>query len=177
MRRFTYAVFETEEVAAAAIKEVVLAGFAPSAIRVLMRRGDEVTEVAVNQKDRIALATGIGGAVGATLGVAGATLVATSSAIAPGIGLVAAGPIAAALEGALAGGVGGTLVGAVSAIGNWDTKADFPRDDIERGGIVVAILASPERRRIAAAALTAAGGNEVRAFVADQIEDVREAIS
>jgi hypothetical protein len=169
-------VFETEDEAATAIEELVATGFDPNNISVLMRSGEGVTRVPVDQEDRVPISAGIGGAVGAALGAAGATLVATGIVVAPSLGLVAAGPIVAALEGALAGGVGGSLAGAVAGVGNWKPKADFPHDDLERGAIVVAILAKPRRKRMATAALSAASGKRVRTFVAEKLDDVQDAI-
>lgn len=84
--------------------------------------------------------TGVGGAVGATLGaIAGGLAAVGSSIVVPGLGLVIAGPIVAALAGAGAGAVTGGLVGAFIGWGIPEDRAKVYETGIKEGGIVLGV--------------------------------------
>jgi hypothetical protein len=176
MSRVVYASYETEEQAASAIKALMNADFEPNGVSVLMRHGGKVEEVPVEERDRLGVGAAVGGAVGAALGAIGTTLVATGVLVAPGFALAAAGPVLAALEGAVAGGTTGAMVGWAAALGKWKTMAHFPHDELERGAIVVAISTEAAREEEACEILRGAGGSGVCAF-AEQLKQVREALS
>ncbi len=82
--------------------------------------------------------TGVGSAVGGTLGaIIGGIAAIGSNVILPGIGLVVAGPLAAALAGAGAGGLTGGLVGALIGSGIPEERAQVYEEGIKNGGMVV----------------------------------------
>lgn len=82
--------------------------------------------------------TGVGSAVGGTLGaIIGGIAAIGSNVILPGVGLVVAGPLAAALAGAGAGGLTGGLVGALIGSGIPEERAQVYEEGIKNGGMVV----------------------------------------
>ncbi|MGI8542663.1 MAG: hypothetical protein ACR2MD_04210, partial [Aridibacter sp.] len=82
--------------------------------------------------------TGVGSAVGGTLGaIIGGIAAIGSNLILPGVGLVVAGPLAAALAGAGAGGLTGGLVGALIGSGIPEERAKLYEEGIKDGGMVV----------------------------------------
>ena len=84
--------------------------------------------------------TGIGGAVGGTLGAIIAGIAAIgSNLVLPGIGLVVWGPLAAALAGAGAGGLTGGLVGALIGAGIPEDRAKLYESGISDGGTVLGV--------------------------------------
>lgn len=84
--------------------------------------------------------TGIGGAVGGTLGaiIAGIAAIGTNLVL-PGLGLVVWGPLAAALAGAGAGGLAGGLVGALIGAGIPEDRARVYEEGIKSGGTVFGV--------------------------------------
>ncbi len=90
--------------------------------------------------------TGVGGAVGVTLGaVVGGIAAIGTNVLVPGVGLVIAGPIVAALAGAGAGAVTGGLVGALIGWGIPEERAKIYEDGIREGGTILGVTPrSPE---------------------------------
>lgn len=84
--------------------------------------------------------TGVGSAVGGTLGaiIGGIAAIGTSVLI-PGLGLVVAGPLAAALAGAGAGGLTGGLVGALIGSGIPEERAKIYEEGVKDGGVVFGV--------------------------------------
>ena len=84
--------------------------------------------------------TGVGGAIGGTLGaiIAGVAAIGTNLVL-PGIGLVVWGPLAAALAGAGAGALTGGLVGALVGWGIPEDHALVYEDGIKNGGTVLGV--------------------------------------
>ncbi len=84
--------------------------------------------------------TGVGSAVGGTLGaIIGGIAAIGSNLILPGVGLVVAGPLAAALAGAGAGGLTGGLVGALIGSGIPEERAALYEDGLKNGGVVFGV--------------------------------------
>lgn len=84
--------------------------------------------------------TGVGSAVGGTLGaIIGGIAAIGSNVILPGVGLVVAGPLAAALAGAGAGGLTGGLVGALIGSGIPEERAKLYEEGIKDGGMVMGV--------------------------------------
>lgn len=84
--------------------------------------------------------TGVGSAVGGTLGaIIGGIAAIGSNVILPGLGLVIAGPLAAALAGAGAGGLTGGLVGALIGSGIPEERAKLYEEGIKNGGMVMGV--------------------------------------
>jgi hypothetical protein len=84
--------------------------------------------------------TGVGGAIGGTLGaiIAGVAAVGTNIVL-PGLGLVVWGPLAAALAGAGAGGLTGGLIGAMVGAGIPEDRAREYEEGIKSGGTVLGV--------------------------------------
>ncbi len=84
--------------------------------------------------------TGVGGAVGATLGaIIGGIAAIGTNVILPGVGLVVAGPIVAALTGAGAGALTGGLAGALIGWGIPEDRAKLYEEGVRSGGTVVGV--------------------------------------
>jgi hypothetical protein len=100
-----------------AVKELIDAQYHADEISVVVTDLPGKHELPLEHDSGVAEGVTLGGALGATLGVIGATLVATGILAAPGLRVLATGPLLAALRGAVAGlGVGG-LVGALAGLG------------------------------------------------------------
>lgn len=100
--------------------------------------GDGTIETELGSK--AAEGTGIGGAIGGTLGAAIAGIAAIgTNLVLPGLGLVVWGPIAAALAGAGAGGLTGGLVGALIGAGIPEDRAKEYEEGVKNGGTVFGI--------------------------------------
>lgn len=100
--------------------------------------GDGQTETELGSK---ALeGTGVGGAIGGTLGaiIAGIAAIGTNLVL-PGLGLVVWGPIAAALAGAGVGGLTGGLVGALVGAGIPEDRAVVYEEGIKNGATVFGV--------------------------------------
>lgn len=84
--------------------------------------------------------TGVGGAIGGTLGaiIAGIAAIGTNLVL-PGLGLVVWGPIAAALAGAGVGGLTGGLVGALVGAGIPEERAKLYEEGINNGATVFGV--------------------------------------
>ena len=84
--------------------------------------------------------TGVGGAIGGTLGaiIAGIAAVGTNLVL-PGLGLVVWGPLAAALAGAGAGGLTGGLVGMLIGAGIPEDRAAAYETGVKNGGTVFGV--------------------------------------
>lgn len=84
--------------------------------------------------------TGVGSAVGGTLGaiIAGIAAIGTNVFL-PGLGLVVAGPLAAGLAGAGAGGLTGGLVGALIGSGIPEERAKYYEEGVRDGGVVFGV--------------------------------------
>lgn len=84
--------------------------------------------------------TGVGGAIGGTLGaiIAGIAAVGTNLVL-PGVGLIVWGPLAAALAGAGIGGLTGGLVGALVGAGIPEERAVVYEEGIKNGATVFGV--------------------------------------
>lgn len=84
--------------------------------------------------------TGVGSAVGGTLGaIIGGIAAIGSNLVLPGVGLIVAGPLAAALAGAGAGGLTGGLVGALIGSGIPEERAALYEEGVKNGGVVFGV--------------------------------------
>lgn len=84
--------------------------------------------------------TGVGSAVGGTLGaiIGGIAAIGTNVWL-PGVGLVVAGPLVAALTGAGAGGLTGGLVGALVGAGMTEKQATLYEEGLKKDSVVFAV--------------------------------------
>ncbi len=90
--------------------------------------------------DKAMETAGKGSAIGGTLGaIVGAVAAIGTSVLIPGLGLIVAGPIAAGLAGAGAGGLTGGLIGALVGSGIPKEKAEYYKEGIAEGGIVMGV--------------------------------------
>ena len=137
--------FTDKESSESAYKSLRDRGYGDDDINVLMSDdtrkkyyGDGAVETELGSK--AAEGTGIGGAVGGTLGaiIAGIAAVGTNLVL-PGLGLVVWGPLAAALAGAGAGGLTGGLVGALIGAGIPEERAKAYEEGVKNGGTVFGV--------------------------------------
>ena len=137
--------FTDRESSESAYKSLRDRGYSDDEISVLMsddtrnkHYGDGMPETELGSK---ALeGTGVGGAIGGTLGaiIAGIAAIGTNLVL-PGLGLIVWGPIAAALAGAGVGGLTGGLVGALVGAGIPEDRAVVYEEGIKNGGTVFGV--------------------------------------
>ncbi len=137
-------VFRTREAAENAYNSLILKGYTPSEIILLMSdktrdthfKHDD-TEIGTKAMEKAGVGSAIGGTVGAIVGAIAAI---GTTLVLPGLGLVVAGPIAAALAGAGAGGLTGGLIGGLVGAGIPKDEATAYEKAIKDGGIVVGVV-------------------------------------
>jgi len=149
---FVYGIYENEERAAGALRNLVNADFPVAEVSGLMHDDRETEELIVEGRT----AVGRGAVVGAALGALGGAI------LAPAAGLLAAGPLIAALEGAALGGAAGVGVGGLAGLGFWREEIDLIERKLRRGNVIIGVNTIPERRASAEQALRDAQPNEVR---------------
>lgn len=94
----------------------------------------------VNLGNKALEGTGVGSAIGGTLGaIIGGVAAIGTNLVLPGVGLVVAGPLAAALAGAGAGGLTGGLAGALIGWGIPEDRANLYENGIKEGGTVLGV--------------------------------------
>lgn len=140
--------FSDRESAEKAYSSVRDRGYSDDEINVLMSdrtRDDWYGDYEVESDDELANSkalegTGVGSAVGGTLGaiIAGIAAIGTNVVL-PGLGLVVAGPVAAAFAGAGAGGLTGGLVGALIGSGIPEDRAKQYEEGVRNGGVVFGV--------------------------------------
>src|SRR5438270_3526414 len=120
--------FETREMAAGAVDQLLAGGFRADQVSVLGRHG-ELTDVTPENE------TGTSVATGASIGaVAGAVLAGLVALAVPGIGpLLVVGAWGAALPGALVGGLAGGLTGFLAAQGLPEEEAAHYAERVRAG--------------------------------------------
>jgi hypothetical protein len=140
------AVFQSSKDADSAFDALILRGFTPNDISVVMsdsthkqyksteNSGQEKTH-AVDDAGRGAL---LGGATG---GIATAIAAISTNLALPGLGLLVVGPLLAGVAGAVAGGVAGGTIGAIVGSGFPKEEADYYETSIKEGGIIVSVTA------------------------------------
>lgn len=139
--------FSDKESSESAYKSLRDRGYSDDEINVLMSDktrdayyGDDNDDVTTELGSKAAEGTGIGGAVGGTLGaiIAGIAAIGTNLVL-PGVGLVVWGPLAAALAGAGAGGLTGGIVGALIGAGIPEERAKVYEEGVKNGGTVLGV--------------------------------------
>ena len=101
---------------------------------------DTVGDDETNLGNKALEGTGIGSAIGGTLGaIIGGVAAIGTNLVLPGVGLVVAGPLAAALAGAGAGGLTGGLAGALIGWGIPEDRANLYESGIKEGGTVLGV--------------------------------------
>ncbi|MEJ7624295.1 MAG: hypothetical protein WKF34_09925 [Pyrinomonadaceae bacterium] len=138
--------FTDKESSEGAYKSLRDRGYSDDDINVLMsddtrnKYYGEGADVDSELGSKAAEGTGIGSAVGGTLGaiIAGIAAIGTNLVL-PGLGLVVWGPLAAALAGAGAGGLTGGLVGALIGAGIPEDRAKEYEEGIKGGGTVLGV--------------------------------------
>lgn len=143
--------FETRDMAARAVDELIAQGFAPGSVSVLGRHG-EIADVTPENETATSVVTGA--SVGASLGALGSILIGAATLAVPGIGpLLVLGPLSLALTGAVAGG----LIGYLSSQGVPEAEAAHYAERVRAGAYLVAVDAPPGEDARARTALAAAG--------------------
>lgn len=131
MKHIVFALFETEEAAAAAIADLTESGLPKEHVSLIVRRDalDEYDTVVEESDAGPALGRGvlIGGAIGTVFGLL----------LGGPFGLLGAGPLAAALFGAGAGSLYGALGGLLSGAGVTDQNLESLAQGLREGRILV----------------------------------------
>jgi hypothetical protein len=158
-----FAIFPDEVQAERGVDALMRAGFASSAVSVLMADTVSSREFAHEKHTKApeGTATGAvaGGAIGGTLG-----LLAGIGALAiPGLGpFIAAGPIMATLAGVGAGGAVGSLIGALTGMGLPEYEAKRYEGLVKKGGTLLSVhCATSDEISRAKDVLKAAGGSDI----------------
>lgn len=149
MAKVVVGLYNDMDVAQAALRDLVDAGFRRDDISLLTRgaREEEGREGAVRREedDRAGEGAGMGAGAGAVVGGLGGLLVGLGTLLLPGLGLViAAGPIVATIIGAGIGAGVGALVGALIGMGIPEEEAQYYAEGVRRGGVLVSVEAAEE---------------------------------
>jgi hypothetical protein len=162
MSKIVSAVFENRVAATHAVDGLLSAGFGQADISVLMSDETQGREFGVEVHSKAPEGVAAGATAGGILGALAATLVALGLVVIPGVGLVAAGHLVAALAGAGAGGAVGGLLGGLVGLGIPEHEAKMMAERIAKGGILVGVLAHPDRVKQADEILRSVGGLHLR---------------
>jgi len=156
MPRLVNALFVDSSAARVGVDSLVRYGFDRDNISVAMSdatlNNHETAKGLAHEGDR----TSTGAAVGGGIGAVAVGLAAVGA-------FAAAGPLAALLAGASAGGLGGSLLGALVGSGVGDQEAKAVAQEVEGGGIIVAVETDESRENEVRELLRAAGGKFVSA--------------
>lgn len=139
--------FNSRDDAENAYKSMKDRGYTDDEINVLMSDetrntwyGDDDTAAETELGSKALEGTGVGSAVGGTLGaIIGGVAAIGTNVVLPGLGLIVAGPLAAALAGAGAGGLTGGLVGALIGSGIPEERAQYYEEGVKNGGVVFGV--------------------------------------
>jgi hypothetical protein len=166
--RIVSAVFQKADDAEKAYAKAVDLGYSDREITVLMSqqardRYYPSERVEIEHHTKALSGTGVGGALGATVGALAGAIVALGTVVTiPPLGLVVAGPLALGLAGAGAGSITGGLIGALVGAGISEEHAKVYHTAIEKGGIVLAVEPHTEQdAEVLAEAFDDAGGKDV----------------
>jgi hypothetical protein len=157
------AIFPNRGRAEQAVDALMTAGFAASAVSVLLADTSSTREFAHEKHTKApeGTATGAvaGGAIGGTLGL----LTGIGALAIPGLGpFIAAGPIMATLAGAGAGGAVGTLIGALSGLGLPEYEAKRYEGLVKKGGTLLSVHCdTSDQISSAKNVLKASGGQDI----------------
>lgn len=162
MSKIISGVFDSRVAATEAVQSLLNAGFGQADISMLMSDSTQGREFRVTESTKAPEGATAGATAGGVLGAIVASLVALGDLVIPGISLVAAGPIVAALAGAGAGGALGGLLGGLVGMGIPEHEARLMAQQVERGGILVGVMAHDDRAKIAEQVLKSLGGVHIR---------------
>lgn len=134
------ALFKNKTQAEAAVDSLIKRGYTRDDISVIMSDSTHNKHFAIEDGNKAAAGTGVGGAIGGVVGATLAAIAAVGTSLAlPGLGLVVAGPIAAALAGAGAGAATGGIIGALVGAGIPEHRAKVYDAGVREGGILVGV--------------------------------------
>jgi hypothetical protein len=145
-KRILSGIFYSREDAENAYRSLKERGYTEDEINVMMTDstrtnwyGDD-TDVEIEEGSKALEGTGVGSAVGGTLGaIIGGIAAIGSNVFIPGAGLVIAGPIVAAFAGAGAGGLTGGLVGGLVGAGMTEKQATLYEEGLKKDSAVFAV--------------------------------------
>jgi hypothetical protein len=159
MSVLVWSVFEDGQRARAGVEALIESSFPPDEIRVLMSSRSGLADVPMERKTAVPA----GVAVGATVGAAGAVLLAGGGA------LVAAGPLTGLVQAAGLGAALGSIAGAMGGLGWWKDEPEVPPEAAEEEDArVLVLIPVPEgRETVAREALHGAGAERVGALGPD----------
>ncbi|MET0387865.1 MAG: hypothetical protein ABW321_17970, partial [Polyangiales bacterium] len=116
---FAYAFFSDERSAAAAVQQLIDAGFETEHVGALVLNDSGVAELPLHHKTGMVPGAAIGTLLGAAIGAIAL----------PAVGLLAFGGAFASFgAAAAAGGLTGTIAGTLGGLGLWKDEVDFPRE-------------------------------------------------
>lgn len=148
-------VFDTEEHAAEAVKQLIEAHYDPRhEINLIASHKREHEAVYVREEMKFGRNAAIGAAIGATLAFVGVLI--ADLAVGP-FTMIAAGPVVAALEAAFGGGCLGFALGALQSLEMMKQKPSFDTAHVHDGVVLVGVQAKGERGERARQILALAG--------------------
>jgi hypothetical protein len=155
---FITGLFGDAQHAGAAFGQLVEAHFDPHEISVLRfdERNQAIEPVPVEHKSGVPAGVTTGVALGGTVGIAGALVLAGPV----GLGLFAAGPILAALQGAVFGVASGGLLGALAGLAFWWDEPGLEKE-LRGGAVFLAVTADGARAAEARSVLQGAGATRI----------------
>lgn len=159
-----FGVYATSDLAENAVDYLLKAGFAKSAISVLLPDGDETSRgFAHDKRTKAPEGTAAGATTGGLIGGAFGLVVGLGALAVPGLEpLAAAGPIIGALTGLGAGGAVGGIVGAFIGLRVPEFEARLYDGAIESGGVLVSVhCVTSAQTAIAKQALRETGAKDI----------------
>lgn len=173
MAKMVFGIFQQNENAEAAIKELETEGFNTKDISIMMQNQEDAKVIADNTGASAADGAASGAATGAVIGGLAGLLVGIGAIAIPGLGaLLIGGPLASALglsgaaaatvSGATTGLLAGGLIGALVNIGVPEEDARLYEERVKSGAILVAVPARTGEHREASAILRENGAEQVK---------------
>jgi hypothetical protein len=179
MAKLITGIFRTRSSAMLAVEDLIRHGFLQDDISLLMSETTRGREFMVDETTKAPEGLATGAAIGGAIGAIALGLTATGLVAAPAVGLFAAGQWLAALAGFGAGALGGGLIGGLIGLGIPEHEAELYRGEIEKGGILLGLVAQEEDRAKEGHRLLEANGGEhvkvehVKDDAKEKIEKVR----
>ncbi len=160
MAKLLTGIFRNRSSAMLAVEDLIRHGFSQDDISLLMSETTRGREFMVDESTKAPEGLAAGAALGGALGAIALGLSATGLVAAPAIGLYAAGQWLAALAGFGAGALGGGLLGGLIGLGIPEHEAELYRGELEKGGILLGVVAVDDEKAKEAHRLLEANGAE-----------------
>ena len=160
MAKLVTGIFPTRARAMLALEDLVRHGFSQDDISLLMSETTRGREFAVDEATKAPEGVAAGAAIGGALGALLLGLTSVGLLAAPGVNIFVSGQWLAALAGFGAGALGGGILGGLVGLGIPEHEAEFYREEIAKGGILLGIYCADAERAQEAEALMKANDGE-----------------